>query len=104
MKLGKDEIQKIFLGGLMLIGLLYCYFAMLLGPLGTNKEQNEKKAAEFRAKIVAAKDNHETVFAYRLDEHFQARKLDGLQLLAHGYATLGGGPTGPAIADEALAV
>jgi hypothetical protein len=55
MKLGKEEIQKIFLGGLMLIGLLYCYFAMLLMPLGLSKVQNEKKTEEFRAKIVAAK-------------------------------------------------
>lgn len=55
MKLGKDEIQKIFLGGLMLIGLLYCYFAMLLTPLGTSKAADEKKALEIRGKIAAAK-------------------------------------------------
>src|SRR3954469_8124830 len=55
MKLGKDEIQKIFLGGLLLIGLIYCYFTMLLGPLALRKVQNEKKTEEFRAKIVAAK-------------------------------------------------
>lgn len=55
MKLGKDEIQKIVLGALMLAGLLYCYFVMLLGPLGTSKEANQKKAEEFRAKITAAK-------------------------------------------------
>lgn len=55
MKLGKEEIQKLFLGGLMLVGLIYCYFAMLLGPLGDKKTANEKKVEEFRAKIVAAK-------------------------------------------------
>src|ERR1700722_5797609 len=33
MKFGKDEIQKIFLGLLLLIGLLYCYFNLMLGPL-----------------------------------------------------------------------
>lgn len=35
MKLGKDEIQKMFLGVLLMIGLLYAYFTMLLGPLDT---------------------------------------------------------------------
>jgi hypothetical protein len=55
MKLGKEEIQKIFLGGLMLIGLLYCYFAMLLGPLASGKALNEKKTEEIRGKITAAK-------------------------------------------------
>lgn len=55
MKLGKEEIQKMFLGGLMLVGLIYCYFAMLLGPLALKKVQNEKKTEEFRVKIAAAK-------------------------------------------------
>jgi hypothetical protein len=55
MKLGKEEIQKLVLGSLMLVGLIYCYFAMLLGPLALQKTQNEKKTQEIRAKIVAAK-------------------------------------------------
>jgi len=55
MKFNKDEIQKMFLGGLMLVGLLYCYFAMLLGPLGVSRAQNEKKAEEIRGKITEAK-------------------------------------------------
>ena len=33
MKLGKEEIQKIVLGSLMLVGIVYVYFNMLLGPL-----------------------------------------------------------------------
>ena len=33
MKLGKEEIQKIVLGSLMLVGIIYVYFNMLLGPL-----------------------------------------------------------------------
>lgn len=45
MKLGKEEIQKIFLGVLVLIGVLYYYFSMLLGPL-------DKKEADAKAKIA----------------------------------------------------
>jgi hypothetical protein len=33
MKLGKDEIQKLTLGVLLLFGLVYSYFDLLLGPL-----------------------------------------------------------------------
>ncbi len=55
MKFGKDEIQKMCLGGLMLIGLLYCYFAMLLGPLGTSRALNVKKAEEMQGKIAEAR-------------------------------------------------
>ncbi|HWB61201.1 MAG TPA: hypothetical protein VG733_17095 [Chthoniobacteraceae bacterium] len=35
MKLGKEDIQKIFLGVLLMIGLLYVYFNILLAPLAT---------------------------------------------------------------------
>lgn len=43
MKFRKEEIQKIVLSVLLLIGLLYCYFALLLGPL--SKREAGKKAA-----------------------------------------------------------
>ena len=55
MKFGKEEIQKMVLGAIMLCALLYGYFAMLLGPLGTSREQNEHKTAEIRGKITEAK-------------------------------------------------
>src|SRR4051812_40791755 len=55
MKLGKDEIQKIVLGGIMLIGLIYCYFSMLLGPLETQRTNTQKKIEEMRAKVTEAK-------------------------------------------------
>ena len=45
MKLGKEEIQKIVLGSLMLVGIVYVYFNMLLGPL-------VKKQALLRQSIV----------------------------------------------------
>src|SRR3954453_9586062 len=55
MKFGKEEIQKMVLGGLMLAGLVYCYFTMLLGPLGTSRTQSQKRIAEVQAKIVEAR-------------------------------------------------
>jgi hypothetical protein len=55
MKLGKEEIQKMILGGLLMIGLLYSYFFMLLGPMKLKRAQNEGKITEYRAKIMDAK-------------------------------------------------
>jgi hypothetical protein len=46
MKLNKDEIQKLGLGVLLLIGVLYSYFDLLLGPLS-------KRQAATRQSIVA---------------------------------------------------
>lgn len=51
MKLGKEEIQKIFLGGLLLIGLIYVYFDMLLGPLNTSQVRTAKSTEELQKKI-----------------------------------------------------
>ena len=42
MKLGKEEIQKIVLGALLLLGLVYSYFDLLLGPLMAQQELTEK--------------------------------------------------------------
>ncbi|HEX8296792.1 MAG TPA: hypothetical protein VF593_10850 [Chthoniobacteraceae bacterium] len=47
MKLGKDEIQKIFLGGLLLVGIVYSYFDLLLFPL-----QKKQKAARATADLI----------------------------------------------------
>lgn len=54
MKLGKDEIQKIVLGALLLIGLVYSYFDMLLFPLKKRQEANEKSAAALVPEIKNA--------------------------------------------------
>jgi len=56
MKFGKDEIQKSFLGGLLLIGLLYCYFTMLLGPLNQEETKAQSIIGEKTPLIAAAKD------------------------------------------------
>jgi hypothetical protein len=42
MKLGKEEIQKIVLGVLLLFGLVYSYFSLLLGPLVAREEAYDK--------------------------------------------------------------
>lgn len=48
MKLNKEEIQKIVLGVLGVVGVLYCYKDMLLGPLN-------RREAGYRAQISANK-------------------------------------------------
>jgi hypothetical protein len=55
MKLGKEEIQKIFLSFLMLIGLLYCYFNMLLGPLNEDEIKAQKTISDLTPQIEGAK-------------------------------------------------
>jgi len=51
MKLGKEEIQKIFLSFLLLVGLLYCYFNMLLGPLSDEQTKAQNAIADLTPKI-----------------------------------------------------
>jgi len=55
MKLGKEEIQKIVLGAILLAGLIYCYFAMLLGPLSTGQAKAQKTIATLDPQIAEAK-------------------------------------------------
>ncbi len=55
MKLGKEEIQKIVLGGLLLVGLVYGYFTMLLGPLASSRERTQKEIDEVRGQLTGAK-------------------------------------------------
>jgi hypothetical protein len=55
MKLGKEEIQKIVLGGLLLIGLVYVYFDLLLAPLKRQQVAAKKSTADLSPQIVNAK-------------------------------------------------
>jgi hypothetical protein len=55
MKLGKDELQKIFLGVLMLLTLAYGYFEMLLSPLKKAQAANRKEIAALTASIAEAR-------------------------------------------------
>jgi uncharacterized phage infection (PIP) family protein YhgE len=55
MKLGKDQIQKLALGALVLAAMLYAYFTMLLGPLATKQAKAEKAIHELEPQILEAK-------------------------------------------------
>lgn len=56
MKLGKEEIQKIFLGSLLLIGLVYCYFQFLLTPLSKKHKATETAIDALQPKIAEAQE------------------------------------------------
>lgn len=53
MKLNKDQIQKIVLGGMVICGVIYSYFAFLLGPLNTAREMAIKDTADLGPKITS---------------------------------------------------
>ena len=55
MKLGKEEIQKLVLGLIMAAGVVYSYFALLLGPLQTQQATARKSAEAIEPEIVKAK-------------------------------------------------
>jgi hypothetical protein len=54
MKLGKEEIQKIVLGGLLLLGVVYSYFDLLLGPLMKRAEQTQQGVNALGPEIASA--------------------------------------------------
>lgn len=55
MKLGKEEIQKLVLAVLMVFGVIYCYFTLLLGPLSKRQEVSQKSIEALGPIIAAAK-------------------------------------------------
>lgn len=55
MKLSKDQIQKIALGGMLFCGVIYSYFNFLLGPLSASRELALKDTTELVPKIAAAR-------------------------------------------------
>lgn len=55
MKLGKDELQKLVLAGLMVFGVIYCYFNLLLGPLGKRQDAARNSITALGPTIAAAK-------------------------------------------------
>jgi hypothetical protein len=56
MKLGKEEIQKLVLGILMLMGVVYSYFDMLLFPELKKHEAVAKEIASLSPEIAKAKE------------------------------------------------
>ncbi len=55
MKYNKETLQKIFLAAILVVGAIYCYFAMLLGPLSAREIAATKEIAALEPKISAAK-------------------------------------------------
>ncbi len=53
--LNKDQIQKIILSTLGLIGLIYCYFTFFLGPLNRSRAAMMKTMADVQAKTADSK-------------------------------------------------
>ncbi len=54
-KLNKEEIQKIALGGMIFCGVIYSYFAFLVSPLSAAREQAIKDTADIGPKITSAR-------------------------------------------------
>lgn len=62
MKLTKDQTQKIVLGAMIVVGVIYAYFEFLIGPLGTARDAATKdmetlapKLADARAQLTKTK-------------------------------------------------
>jgi hypothetical protein len=55
MKLNKDQKQKLLLGGMLVIGVVYAYFEFLLGPLRKAENAAAQNAKALEPKIAAAK-------------------------------------------------
>ncbi len=56
MKLGKEEIQKVCLGSLLLIVLVYCYFQFLLAPLSKKQTATADAMDALHPKIEEAQE------------------------------------------------
>src|SRR5258708_39620935 len=54
MKVGREEIQKLVLGGLLLLGVVYSYFDLLLFPLKKHQESTQKSTVALGPEIQAA--------------------------------------------------
>lgn len=50
-KLSKDQIQKIVLSSLLMIGLIYCYFQFLIFPLNAADARARKEIADLDTKM-----------------------------------------------------
>jgi hypothetical protein len=54
MKLSKDQKQKLVLGGMLVVGVVYAYFEFLLGPLRKAEIAARHGMSELEPKIAAA--------------------------------------------------
>jgi len=79
MKLGKEEIQKIFLSILLLLGLMYCYFTLLLGPLDKQQSDAISQVGDLNPKIASASAVIRDVAAREKDAPAIAQTLDQIK-------------------------
>ena len=54
-KLSKDQLQKIFLSSLLMIGLIYCYFTFLIAPLGKSVTDAAARTEELNGNLAKAR-------------------------------------------------
>jgi len=80
MKLGKDEIQKIALGVLLLFGVIYSYLDLLLGPLNKRQAATRQSIAALGPEITSAKAQIEKT--RKLEENADASVLISKQVEA----------------------
>lgn len=80
MKLGRDEIQKIVLGVLLLFGVIYSYFDLLLGPLVKRKEATQQNVKALGPEI--ANDKAQIAKTQQMEKDSAAATLPMRQLIA----------------------
>ena len=68
MKLTKDQKQKLVLGAMLVVGVIYAYFEFLLGPLQRGREAALKNSAALDPKIAEAKSQIAKTDALRVRE------------------------------------
>jgi hypothetical protein len=74
MKMTKDQKQKIVLGGMIVVGVIYAYFEFLLGPLRAGRQAAMQNSAALDPKISGAQAQIAKVAALKQKEP-QARLL-----------------------------
>jgi hypothetical protein len=77
----KEQVKKLFLGGLGLIALLYVYFSFFLGPLNKSRDAVQAKINDLQTKISTSKT--EISKAAKLEEsaHAATVRYDALRAL-----------------------
>ena len=55
-KFNKDQIQKLVLSAIGLVGLVYVYFSFFLGPLNKSRVAAEKTITDLQTKLASSKN------------------------------------------------
>ena len=78
MKLTKDQIQKIALGLMMTVGLIYAFIEFMLRPLGVSREAAIKELETLQPQILAAKSQIAKTAALALEGPKAAEVVAGI--------------------------